>query len=187
MGYAKLQLRIRDGARESRASRPRERVHNTSPLRPLLEAGWGRPIHLAGLASRYDRIGLLRGSDVDGASNRLRFFALHDTNPRHATARIPASATRLALTITMIHLTTHLQHTCNIHNMTTNLLGRPSSCTCTPTAHTHSHARAHPRPLQPTTASRRDSASRREGPYKGKRPLNAQHKAQHNAQSAHMP
>ena len=107
-------------------------------------------------------------------------------DPRHATARIPASATRLALTITMIHPATHLQHTRNIHNMTTILLHRPSCCTCTPTARTHSHARAHPRPLQPTTASRRDSASRREGPYKGKRPLNAQHKAQYNAQSAHI-
>ena len=40
---------------------------------------WGRPIHLAGLAPRYDRIGPLRGSDVDGAINRygsLRYTTL---------------------------------------------------------------------------------------------------------------
>ena len=89
-------------------------------------------------------------------------------NPRHATARIPASATRLALTITMIHLTAHPQHTCNIHDMTTIFFAPTKLLHMHPyRARTHSHARAHPRPLQPTTASRRDSASRREGPYKG--------------------
>ena len=49
------------------------------PTSPLMGVRWGRPIHLAGLASRYDRIGPLRGSDVDGAINRygsLRYTTL---------------------------------------------------------------------------------------------------------------